>query len=101
MTVNLHLKICQLRIGLLLFIIIIFKHFQQNYIKRIIIYLEQFFGELFTRINNGNYLRSKSDFIIPQIRTVLKGSIFWSNYLELNHRRTKEHYFFDHFQKMN
>ena len=32
------------------------------------------FGELFTRNNNGYYLRSKSDFVIPQIRTVLKGS---------------------------
>ena len=31
-------------------------------------------GELFTRNNNGYYLRSKSDFVIPQIRTVLKGS---------------------------
>ena len=29
-------------------------------------------GELFTR-NNGYYLCSKSDFVIPQIRTVLKG----------------------------
>ena len=32
------------------------------------------FGELFTRNNNGYYLRSNSEFIIPQIRTVLKGS---------------------------
>ena len=32
------------------------------------------FGELFTRNNNGYYLRSKSDFVFPQIRTVLKGS---------------------------
>ena len=32
------------------------------------------FGELFTINNNGYYLRSKSDFVIPQIRTVLKGS---------------------------
>ena len=31
-------------------------------------------GELFTRNNNGYYLRSKSDFVIPQICTVLKGS---------------------------
>ena len=30
------------------------------------------FGELFTRNNNGYYLRSKPDFVIPQIRTVLK-----------------------------
>ena len=29
-------------------------------------------GELFTRNNNGYYLRSKPDFVIPQIRTVLK-----------------------------
>ena len=32
------------------------------------------FGELFTRNNNGYYLRSKSGFVFPQIRTVLKGS---------------------------
>ena len=32
------------------------------------------FGELFTRNNIGYYLRSKSDFVIPQTRTVLKGS---------------------------
>ena len=32
------------------------------------------FEELFTRNNNGYYLRSKSDFVFPQIRTVLKGS---------------------------
>ena len=30
--------------------------------------------ELFTINNNGYYLRSKSDFVIPQIRNVLKGS---------------------------
>ena len=48
------------------------------------------FGELFTRNNNGYYLRSKSDFVIPQIRTVLKGSnsiryfgpIIWNLILE-------------------
>ena len=32
------------------------------------------FGELLTGNNNGYYLRSKSDFVIPQIWTVLKGS---------------------------
>ena len=32
------------------------------------------FGELLTRNNNGNYLRSKSNLVILQIRTVLKGS---------------------------
>ena len=32
------------------------------------------FGELFTRNNNGYYLRSKFDSVITQIRTVLKGS---------------------------
>ena len=32
------------------------------------------FGELFTRNNNGYYLRSKSDFVILQNSTVLKGS---------------------------
>ena len=31
-------------------------------------------GELFTRNNHGYYLRSKSDFVIMQIRAVLKGS---------------------------
>ena len=31
-------------------------------------------GELFTRNNSGYCLRSESDFVIPQIRTVLKGS---------------------------
>ena len=30
------------------------------------------FGELFTRNNNGYYLRSKYDFVIPRIGTVLK-----------------------------
>ena len=29
-------------------------------------------GELFTKNNNGYCLRSKPDFVIPQIRTVLK-----------------------------
>ena len=32
------------------------------------------FWEMFTRNNNGYYMRSESDFVIPQIRTVLKGS---------------------------
>ena len=32
------------------------------------------FWEFFTRNNNGYYLHSESDFVIPQIRTVLKGS---------------------------
>ena len=32
------------------------------------------FGELLTRNNNGYYLCSKSDFVSPQIRAVLKGS---------------------------
>ena len=32
------------------------------------------FGELLRRNNNGYYLRSKFNFVIPQIRTVLKGS---------------------------
>ena len=31
-------------------------------------------GELFTKNNYGYYMRSKSDFVIPQIRTILKGS---------------------------
>ena len=32
------------------------------------------FWELFTRNNNGYYLRLESDFVIPQISTLLKGS---------------------------
>ena len=32
------------------------------------------FWKFFTRNYNGYYLHSKSDFVIPQIRTVLKGS---------------------------
>ena len=32
------------------------------------------FGDLFTRNNNGYYLLSKSNFVIPQIRTGLKRS---------------------------
>ena len=63
------------------------------------------FGELFTRNNNGYYLRSKSDFVIPQIRTVLKGSnsiryfgpIIW----KLIPEELKKHNFIEHFQKRN
>ena len=39
---------------------------------KVYIISQTIFGELFTRNNNGYYLRSKPDFVIPQIRTVLK-----------------------------
>ena len=38
------------------------------------------FGELFTRNNRTYYLLSKSDFVIPRVRTVFKGSSSISKY---------------------
>ena len=61
--------------------------------------------ELFTRNNNGYYLRSKSDFFYSAnyncTKRIKLNQIFWSNYLELNPKRTKKHNFVEHFQKRN
>ena len=66
------------------------------------IYLKQFLGNcLYTRNNNGYYLRSKSDFVILQIRTVLKelnsGQIIWN----LIPEEPKKYNFIEHFQERN
>ena len=66
------------------------------------IYLKQFLGNcLYTRNNNGYYLHSKSDFVILQIRTVLKelnsGQIIWN----LIPEEPKKYNFIEHFQERN
>ena len=66
---------------------------------------QTFFWELFTRNNNGYYLLSKSDSVIPQIRSVLKGSnsiryfgpVIWN----LIPEELEKHNFIEHFQKRN
>ena len=50
MTMNLQLKICLLRMDLLLLLISIFNHLQQNYIKCVKIYLKKFWGNCLQEI---------------------------------------------------
>ena len=57
-----------------LYIITIFRHYVLNYIKYTIVCHEFFVSDLFTRNINSYKLRLKPDFVIPQVRAVLKGS---------------------------
>ena len=59
----------------LLFIIKIFRHYALNELYKVYHKLPRtIFSELFTRNNSTYNLRSKSDFVIPQMNTVFKGS---------------------------
>ena len=56
-----------------LFIITLLRRYVQNYITCTITFYK-LFSDLFTRNNNSYNFRSKFDFVIPQVRILLKGS---------------------------